>query len=271
MTNAAAGGPELAPRIAVVIEDDADIRELIATVLSQSGFTVHCAETAGAGVELVREHAPQICTVDVGLPDFDGFEATRRIRLFTDCYVIMLTALSDEADTLYGLESGADDYIVKPFRPRELRARVSAMMRRPRSGAEVEGSSAATPAPPAPPVLPSPDDGVFRHNGLVLDPLTHSAQRDGEELELTPTEFQLVLALLEGRRRVRSKADLVRAVREDDWAESAFISEADERAVEVHIGNVRRKLGDSIRSPRWVETVRGIGYRLAPAAPESRD
>jgi two-component system OmpR family response regulator len=250
-------------RVAVVIEDDPDIRELIATVLGQSGYTVHSADNGSAGVDLVREHAPQVCTVDVGLPDFDGFEVTRRIRLFTDCYVIMLTALSDEADTLYGLESGADDYIVKPFRPRELRARIAAMMRRPRAGvAESDATSMPTPAPA---VEPRSEDGVFRHNGLVVEPLTHSALCDGRDLELTPTEFSLLVSLLEGRRRVRSKSDLVRSLRVDDWAETAFISDADERAVEVHIGNLRRKLGDSIRSPRWIETVRGVGYRLAPS------
>ena len=125
-------------QVAVVIEDDQDIRELIGVILSQAGFEVHCASTGEDGVEAVRAHHPDIVTLDLGLPDINGFEVARQIRAFTDTYIIMLTGRADEMDTLLGLESGADDYLTKPFRPRELRARISTMMRRPRTDDEVE-------------------------------------------------------------------------------------------------------------------------------------
>jgi DNA-binding response OmpR family regulator len=116
--------------VAVVVENDPDIRDLIKAILSQCGYAVHAVSSGIAGVEAVREYKPAIVTVDWGLPDIDGFEAVRRIRLFSDNYVIMLTARSEKAFVRAGLESGADDYITKPFRPRELRTRVEAMPRR---------------------------------------------------------------------------------------------------------------------------------------------
>ncbi|MFD1214360.1 response regulator transcription factor, partial [Arthrobacter sp. GCM10027362] len=120
-------------RVAVVVEDDADIRDLVSVVLSSSGFVVHTAPSGSAGIAAVREHDPAIITLDLSLPDLDGFEVARQVRQFSDAYIIMLTARAEELDTLLGLESGADDYLTKPFRPRELRARVTAMLRRPRS------------------------------------------------------------------------------------------------------------------------------------------
>lgn len=118
-----------ASRIAVVVEDDRDIRDLIKVVLSRCGFVVHAVSSGGAGAEAVREHKPAIVTVDWGLPDIDGFETVRRIRLFSDSYIIMLTARSEESFIRLGLEAGADDYITKPFRPRQLRARIDSLSR----------------------------------------------------------------------------------------------------------------------------------------------
>src|SRR5699024_2287330 len=148
-------------RVAVVVEDDDDIRELMAALLGQSGFIVHQAETGAAGVDAVRAHAPVVVTVDLGLPDFDGYEVTRRVRQFSDAYVVMLTARTEEIDTLLGLEAGADDYVTKPFRPRELRARIEAMLRRPRTASTASASPAVSPAlppavGPAPPATASP-------------------------------------------------------------------------------------------------------------------
>ncbi|MBG0738348.1 response regulator [Paeniglutamicibacter antarcticus] len=312
------------PRVAVIIEDDQDIRELIEVVLNQSGFEVHSVDRGAAGVKAVREYSPTIVTLDLGLPDIDGFEVARQIRLFSDSYIIMLTARAEELDTLMGLESGADDYLTKPFRPRELRARVSAMLRRPRRGHEptsaagtrtaeapsggavaagalldgavaagalpdgavpysaVTSASSAIPGPAIPsPAIPGPamtapgtradspgiadsDPGNLLHNGLLLNGATRSAEVDGAELELTRTEFDLLHALMESGRMVRTKADLVRRLRDDDYDTGGYISDADERTIEVHMGNLRRKLGDDPKAPRWVKTVRGVGYRLAP-------
>ncbi|OUE26793.1 Transcriptional regulatory protein YycF [Clavibacter michiganensis] len=282
-------------RVALVIEDDGDIRQLLEVVLRQGGFEVHSAGTASEGVRLAEEVAPDVITLDVGLPDFDGFEAARRIRLVSDAYIVMLTAQGEEVDTLLGLEAGADDYIVKPFRPRELRARISAMMRRPRGG---DSAAAAAPDALAPAPAASPDDAdpadeavqpaafattmtvspalptetapdvdadadVLRHNGLVLDEGTRHVTVDGEPVDLTRTEFDLLASILASGGRVRTKGDLVRDIRSGSYAVSSS-TEPEERAVEVHLGNLRRKLHDDPRQARWIQTVRGVGYRLAP-------
>jgi two-component system OmpR family response regulator len=252
------------PGIAVVIEDDLDVRNLLSTVLTQSGFVVHAAAEGRSGVEAVKEHNPTLVTLDVGLPDIDGYEVLRRIRGFSDCYVIMLTAHDEEIDTLTALQAGADDYVTKPFRPRELRARIAAMLRRPRNGptSEEPTTTAAPPAEEAAP--PARPDSLLRHNGLVLDKDTRTVSVRGEELVLTRSEFDLLHELLRSAGAVRTKGDLVRVVRGQYYRTDTYISEADERAIEVHIGNLRRKLGEDPRSPRWLMTVRGVGYRLVP-------
>lgn len=245
---------------AVVVEDDEDVRHLIEAVLSQAGFDVHGAASGREGVEVVRDHNARIITLDVGLHDIDGFEVLRRIRQFSDAYVVMLTARADELDTLTALHTGADDFITKPFRPRELRARIAALMRRPRLQAD-EGVSMEL-APQIP--LRFAEDAVLRHNGLALNPDTRAVTVDGKPTNLTRSEFDLLHALLKGAGAVRSKSDLVRVVRGGYHRTDAYISEPDERAVEVHIGNLRRKLREDTLRPRWLQTVRGVGYRLAP-------
>lgn len=269
-----------AARTAVIIEDDADIRGLIETVLRQAGFEVTSTADGVDGVELVRTLAPSLVTLDIGLINIDGLEVARRIRLFSDCYIVMITAQGDEADLLFGLESGADDYVVKPFRPRELRARIEAMMRRPRASALPPQTDAVAPAPATSPVLgvtaphpvpttpvPAPDEDelVFRHNGLILNADTRTVELNTVELDLTRTEFDLLQSLLSSKRRVRSKADLVRDLRDEEYAANDYVSESEERAIEVHFANLRRKLSDDPKHPLWVETVRGVGYRLPPA------
>jgi len=280
-------------RAAVVIEDDPDVSGFIEEILRQAGFRVSSASSGIDGVDLVRSLDPDVVTLDIGLTDIDGVEVARRIRLFSDCYIVMLTAQSSEADLLVGLGSGADDYLTKPFRPRELRIRVEALMRRPRasrgpvaSGPVMTGlatpgtvpmwtaSPAVAAVPPAmtadvtPPASrqdrETPGETVYVHNGLVLDADTRTVEVDGSEIALTRTEFDLLRSLLQSRRRIRSKADLVRALRDDDEAADA-VTEAEERVLEVHLANLRRKLADDAMRPRWIETVRGMGYRLSPA------
>lgn len=255
------------PGVAVVVEDDLDVRNLVSTVLTQSGFEVHSAAEGRTGVEAVQEHNPTLVTLDVGLPDIDGYEVLRRIRGISDCYVIMLTAHNEELDTLTALQSGADDFVTKPFRPRELRARVAAMLRRPRGGLLTEKPTTTAPAAEAP-ASPSRPESLLRHNGLVLDKDTRTVTVRGEELVLTRSEFDLLHELLRSSGAVRTKGDLVRVVRGQYYRTEAYISEADERAIEVHIGNLRRKLGEDPRNPRWLMTVRGVGYRLVPKRPE---
>lgn len=306
-------------RTAVVIEDDADIRQLLETVLEQAGFETVSAANGLDGVEAVRLHDPLVTTLDVSMPGIDGFEAAKRIRAISSTYIVMLTARGDEIDTLQGLDSGADDYMTKPFRPRELRARIEAMLRRPRANGEAAAASTPAPAPvqaapspaaavvqqvqPVPQVQPvsqqpvqssdptivhenvarhaapvgqsvvpiimqpttsASDDveGWLVHRGLKLSPATRIVEVDGGEVDLTRSEFDLLQALMESRRRVRSKADLALMLRGESYITAYYVSEADKRAIEVHLANLRRKLADSTVAPRFIETVRGVGYRM---------
>jgi len=259
---------------AVVIEDDDGIRELIATVLEQMGLRVLAASDGLEGVAKVREHQPLIVTIDVNMPGIDGFETAKRVRAISSAYIIMLTARDEEIDALQGLGSGADDYVLKPFRPRELRARAEAMLRRPRildAGAAAGAADAAGGAPAAGggagprPAAPRQSAGrtALQHNGVVLDPAEHTVTREGREVELTYSEFELLHALLRSGRTVRSKDELARLLRGGDYLADPYVGEADRRGVEVHIGNLRKKLSDSAGAPYLVETVRGVGYRLA--------
>jgi len=241
-------------RVAVVIEDEADIRSLIAEVLEQAGFEVHVAGNGLEGVELVRAHDPVVTTLDVSMPGIDGFEVAKRIRAISPTYIVMLTARADEIDTLQGLQAGADDYVTKPFRPRVLRARIEAMLRRPRAADPV----AAVPASAAAPA----DEDWVEHRGLRANAAMRVATADGVELELTRSEFDILLDLLSAGRRVVSKEDLALMLRGERLTGAGFVSEHDIRAIEVHVANLRRKLGDSATAPRWIETVRGVGYRL---------
>jgi DNA-binding response OmpR family regulator len=246
-------------RVAVVVEDEADIRSLLADVLEQAGFTVYTAATGAEGIELVRRVSPVVTTLDVNMPGMDGFETAKRIRAVSTTYIVMLTARTEEIDALQGLESGADDYVTIPFRPRELRARIEAMLRRPRAHITTEASAAA-PAPAA--AEPVASDGWLEHRGLRLNPDMRIVSVDGQELELTRSEFDIMAELLQWSGRVVSKGELALMLRGERYTGSEYFSDSDSRAIEVHMANLRRKLGESPQSPRWIETVRGVGYRL---------
>jgi DNA-binding response OmpR family regulator len=235
--------------VAVVVEDDDDIRALIELTLRQAGFTVHPATTGVQGVALVKAHEPIVTTVDVSLPDIDGFEVVRRLRTFSDTIVVMLTGRVDEPDTLMGLEAGADEYVTKPFRPRELRARVDALLRR--------AGRSTTPAPEQP---AAPGDSTVEH--LEVDTARHTVRLGGELVQLTRTEFDVLAALLGARGRTVAKGDLAALLWPDHYRYEGRVTEADLRTVEVHVANVRRKLGDRSTNPRFVHTVRGLGYRF---------
>lgn len=242
---------------AVVIEDDPDIRELVREVLEQAGFRVFVAGTGADGIALIEQHEPLVTTLDVSLPGMDGFETARRIRAFSNTYIVMLTARAEEIDAVQGLQSGADDYLTKPFRPRELRARIDAMLRRPRSFGAAD-TSQPTSTPDA-----AGDGDWIEHRGLRLHPAMRLATADGAALELTRSEFDILQDLLTSGQRVVSKEVLALMLRGDRTAGATYVSEHDVRAIEVHVANLRRKLGESATQPRWIETVRGVGYRLA--------
>ena len=283
-------------RTAVIVEDDAELRHLLVDVLEAAGFSTVSVGNGIDGIQAVLSYQPMITTLDVNMPGIDGIEAARRIRANSDTYIVMITAMGEEADVVLGLTAGADEYITKPFRPREFRARIDAMLRRgraagPAATAPVRTQESAGPsfpagrvAPPAAtptaPVIvetagdqvvvrengalePSGDDGQWlAHRNLRLDLDSRIVLIDNAEVDLTRTEFDLLAALLESRRRVRSKADLTLLLRGESYVTTYFVGDADKRAVEAHMTNLRRKIGDNPVQPRFIETVRGVGYRL---------
>lgn len=269
------------PKKAVVIEDDPDVRSLLDAVFQSAGFEVILTGSGPEGIAAVEEHDPAITTVDINLPGIDGFEVARRIRKVSRSFIMMLSALAEESDVVLGLSSGADDYVIKPFRPRELRARIEALMRRPRieRAARDDASDTAQDVVPAVPArnptatssIPTvdaqnPAERWESHRDVGLNLATHTVLVAQQEVELTPTEFDLLATLLESKRRVRSKSDLVLVLRGEAFGSSAYyVGEPDKRVIEAHMTNLRRKLGDNPAEPRYIETVRGVGYRLTPA------
>lgn len=253
-------------RTALIVEDDPDIRELLVTTLRMNGFTTLEAATGAEALAALQEHRPDLITLDLNLPDLDGVEVCRQCRASTDAYIVMVTARQEEIDRLIGLETGADDFIGKPFSPRELTARVSAMFRRPRTGTAGSGTgspgvgvpAAAPAAPGVPPVQePPPGNALLQHGALVVDAPGRLATLDGRELPLTRIEFDLLEALLTNAQRVLSREVLLTRVWGEGWGQ-------DHHLVEVHIGNLRKKLGDDISNPTFIRTVRGVGYRMMP-------
>lgn len=213
----------------LLVDDETPILDLVRGYLEREGYAVSALEDGLAAVEHVRRERPDVVVLDVMLPGLDGFEVLRQIRTFSDAYVLMLTARSDEMDRIVGLSVGADDYLIKPFSPRELVARVKALLRRPRSAA-----------------LPPSGD-------LVVDPARRTATVHGSAVPLTATEFDILALLSRNPGVVVSRADLLVGVWGPDFV-------GDDHLVDVHMANIRRKVGEGI-----IETVRGVGYKLAHA------
>jgi DNA-binding response OmpR family regulator len=218
----------------LVVDDEPPIVDLVTGYLSREGYVVSSAADGLDALDRVRATAPDVVILDVMLPGLDGIEVCRRLRTFSDAYVLMLTARGEEIDRIMGLTVGADDYLVKPFSPRELVARVKALLRRPRAASAV---SAASPA------------------GFEVDEARRSVKVDGTEVELTALEFNLLSVLARDPGIVVGRQALLDRVWGPDFV-------ADDHLVDVHIANLRRKLGDHPARPRFVETVRGVGYRL---------
>ena len=223
------------PRV-LVVDDEAPLAKLVASYLERDGFEV---ETTGSGAEainLTRDLDPGVIVLDLGLPGIDGLEVCRTVRTFSDCYIIMLTARVEEVDRLIGLSVGADDYVTKPFSPRELLARVRAMLRRPRASLD-------------------PDVQVRRFGALMVDLAGREVQLNEQPVQLTRTEFDVLAAMATRPRVVFSRRQLIEAVWGEGWV-------GDEHLVDVHIGHLRRKLGDDPANPVFIRTVRGVGYRM---------
>ena len=224
-------------RTILLIEDEEAISEPLAAALGREGFDPVVAGTAAEGMELFEKRSPDLVLLDVMLPDGDGRDLLRRIRETSRTPVVMLTARGEETDRVLGLELGADDYVTKPFSAAELAARIRAVLRR--SGGE---------APESP--------GALLEAGDVLMNLeTHTAERAGEPLDLTVKEFELLRVLLERAGKLVRRDELVHEVWDPAWFGST-------KTLDVHVSALRKKLGDDPAAPRYIHTVRGVGFRF---------
>lgn len=212
--------------------------DVVANYLEREHFEVASAATGEDALRLARETDPDVVILDLSLPGIDGLEVCRRLRAFSDAYVVMLTARDTEVDTIVGLSMGADDYMTKPFSPRELVARVQAMLRRPRT------TTASEVEPPA---------RVF--GDMRIDVAGREVWVGDQPITLTRTEFDVLGALSARPGLVFTRRQLLETVWGDNWV-------GNDHLIDVHIGHLRRKLGDEPASPRYVLTVRGVGYRM---------
>ncbi len=226
----------MSDRTILVVDDERKIRQLVRAYLEKDGFSVLEAATGREAIESVRVHQPDLVVLDIMLPGLDGIEALREIRTFSDVYVVMLTARAEEVDKLIGLSVGADDYLAKPFSPRELLARVKAVLRRDRGGGK-------------------PDATRMDFGDLRIDQDRREVTKGGRIVDLTALEFDLLAALASEPGRVFSRRQLLERV----WGWDFF---GDERVVDVHIRNLRRALADDASQPAIVGTARGVGYKF---------
>jgi two-component system, OmpR family, alkaline phosphatase synthesis response regulator PhoP len=223
----------------LVVDDEPEILRLVRDYLEHAGFAVSTARDGPSALQQARAQRPDLVVLDLGLPRLDGLDVTRELRRTTSVPIIMLTARADESDKLVGLELGADDYLTKPFSPKELVARVRAVLRRAESAAR----------PPAAPVRVGEE--------VEIDPERREARFGGRRVtSLTSTEFELLLFMARQPGRVFSRAQLLEAVR-------GVAVESYERAIDAHVKNLRRKIEPEPGAPRYLQTVFGVGYRFA--------
>lgn len=223
-------------RRVLVVDDEPHIRAVLRGYLEADGFAVSEAADGEAAVQWVRQEAPDLVLLDVMLPGIDGLEVLRQLRTFSDVYVILVTARTEEVDKLVGLGVGADDYVTKPFSPREVAARVKAVLRRERGARD-------------------PSARVLRFDGLTVDQDAREVRVNDALVALSALEFDVLAALSDAPGRVFSRRQLLERV----WGYDFF---GDERVVDVHIRSLRARLGDDAGNPRLIATVRGVGYKF---------
>ena len=222
----------------LVVDDEQSIVKTVKAYLEEQGYGVETAADGLAALKAARAFRPDLVVLDIMLPGLDGIEVLRRLRQESDVYVLMLTARADEMDKVVSLTMGADDYLVKPFSPRELVARVKAILRRGRGGAL--------------------EESALLFSRLRIDAEARQAWKDADLLDLTPIEFALLYALARHAGRVLSREQLIEHV----WGLDYY---GDERVVDVHIGRLRKKIEDNPDDPRLIVTARGAGYRFEDA------
>ena len=227
----------------LVVDDEPKIVQIARDYLEHAGFEVVSAASGPAALEIIATTHPALVILDLGLPGIDGLEVTKRIRQAGSLPIVILTARDDEIDKVVGLELGADDYLTKPFSPRELVARVRAVLRRVEASAGPDGPSAD-------------DSGLIRARDVTIDVDRMRVDVAGSIVDLTPTEFQVLVALARRPGQIKTRSQLLDAVH-------GVAFESYERAIDAHVKNLRRKLEPDPRVPRYILTVHGVGYRFA--------
>jgi DNA-binding response OmpR family regulator len=251
--------PPLTPlpeRPILVVDDDAKIVRLVRTYLERDGFSVVSAADGPAALDAIERHRPALVVLDLMLPELDGRAVVRAVRRDDEASatpILIISARGSTLDRIAGLEDGADDYLPKPFSPAELVLRVKSILRRTATYAGGQDAQASGPVTPA-----SNGRSPIRHADLLVDPERHQVTRAGRPIPLTRVEFRLLQTILQADGRVLSRDQLLDAIYGQDQADVL------DRTVDVHIGRLRDKLGDDAEQPRYVATVRGVGYRAAP-------
>jgi len=224
----------------LVVEDEQRLASIVVSYLEHEGYEVRTSHDGITAVETAATFMPDFVILDVMLPGLDGMEVCRQLRGSSDCYIVMLTAREEEVDKVLALSLGADDYLVKPFSPRELIARVKAMLRRPRTNALRN------------------DKRTIEIGSLSIDTEARVVSVGGRAVNLTRTEYQILMILAARPRAVVTRRQLIDGV----WGSDMY---GDDHVVDVHVGNLRRKLGDTAEESRFVRTVRGVGYGMGSA------
>ena len=227
----------------LVVDDDENLRRLVAAYLESEGYDINEAADGHSALSSVEVEEPQLIVLDLMLPGLTGLEVARRVRARRKTPILMLTARGSEDDVLEGFGAGADDYLVKPFSPKVLVARVKAVLRR--SGVEVEDEAG----------------GLLSLGAISIDPKAREVHVEGREVDLTSTEFELLRVLTEHPGWVYGREELLEAV----WGYSYL---GDSRLVDVHIANLRKKIGDDPSDPHFIRTVRGVGYKFQSPSPD---
>ncbi|MCX8129875.1 MAG: response regulator transcription factor [Clostridia bacterium] len=227
----------------LIIDDETDILNLLETVLLKEGFRrIYKAASGLKGIEACKVYAPDIIVLDIMLPDIDGYEVCRKLREFTLVPIIFLSAKSDDVDKILGIGIGGDDYVTKPFSPKEVAFRIKAQFRRSQLlGIEKNGNTL---------------DKVIAFGNIELNPGTGEVKKSGKPLALTAKEYQLLLYMVENRNRVISKRKLC----DDVWGEEYI---GYDNAIMVHICHLREKIEDDPSSPKYIKTIKGLGYKLS--------
>ncbi|GHV62590.1 DNA-binding response regulator [Spirochaetia bacterium] len=231
----------------LVVDDEEKILDIVKSYLEKSGYQALCAGTGKEAMALLKSHTVSLILLDLMLPDFTGEELCRKVRSMPSSIsgvpIIMMTAKVDEESVIRGLNLGADDYVTKPFSPRQLMARVAAMLRRSGTSGEADPQK----------------NGVLSAGGLRVDQENRRVSRNGEDLTLTPNEYKILTLLMSSPRKIFTREEIISAVKSDDY-------DGFDRAVDSHIKNLRQKIEEDSKSPRYVLTVYGMGYRFGGEA-----